>query len=64
MPHFYQSLMLCTVGNVVYYGLAYGVTKPLYGPGTLKLAVKRRKTDLRSIFSCWKITKLVVGFQR
>lgn len=34
---FYQALMLCTVGNVVSYGLAYGVSKHLCGLETLKL---------------------------
>lgn len=61
---FYQSLMRCTVGNVVYCGLANAVTETLYGLGTLKLAVKRRKTDLGSIFSCWKIATLAAGFSK
>jgi len=64
---FYQSLMLCTVGNVVSYGLAYGLTKPLYGFGSLKLhnmAVKRTKTDMHSICSSWKITTLVAVFSK
>jgi len=64
---FYQSLMLCTVGNMFSYGLAYCLTKPLYGLGSLKLhnmAVKRTKTDMQSICSSWIITTLVAVFSK
>lgn len=52
--------MLCTVGNVVSYGLAYGVSKHLCGLETLKLL----ETDLYSIFSFWNITTLVTVFSK